>query len=384
MIQLTDPRRLSSEGVTAKEVVLANEVHFNFYSELEKINRISEDLVGFKLTPEQYWELVNAPPNAIIQVVTFGQNALYFDVSHPELGDFEAYLKRDENGQLSLEVENHSTTYPIVAGADYSDSRITDNDAEEIYSGSGLELASYTGSSNFYRDRGSGLVANNPDDCAGVKFANGTTLEAYEVAKVNELSKELFGYTFDAKDYIDVVAAPTGATVVVQIESDSTLYFTIEHPLFEVLEAKIHRTDLMELEAFNGVIRVAPDAPKGTGTDRLRNAVNAYTRYGLTRISALAAGDASTRTDERGEGWVGYMVWGKMGFNGKLTDEIRAKLPEDMADAQDLQQLWAKPGGFKWWQANGESIDLEFDLQRGSDSRLTFAKYLRERRKRSK
>jgi hypothetical protein len=376
MIQLTDPTRLSSEGVTAKEFVLANEVHFSFYSELEKINQISEDLIGFKLAPEHYAELVNAPPNAIIQVVTFGQSALYLDVSHPELGDFEAYLKRDESGRLSLEVENHSTTYPIVAGADYSDSRVTDNDDEEIYSGSGLELASYSGSDDFYRDRGSGLEANNPDDCAGIQFADATILEAYEVTKLNELSKELFGYSFDAKDYTDVIAAPPGAIVVVQIESDSTLYFTVEHPLFEVLEAKIHRTDLMELEAFNGVIRVAPDAPKGTGTERLRNGVNAYTRYGLERISALAAGDASTRTDERGEGWVGYMVWGKMGFNGKLTDEIRAKLPAKLAKAGNLQQLIALPGGKKWWEKNGENLAVTFDLAKDSDSRRQFNSYL--------
>lgn len=80
-------------------------------------------------------------------------------------------------------------------------------------------------------------------------------------------------------------------------------------------------------------------------------------KLGVRRIYTQAA-----RGGPQGD-LIGYKVWPKYGFDGAIPNHVAKELPEPLAGARTVQQLYAMPGGKKWWEENGASFHCSLDLQ---------------------
>jgi hypothetical protein len=87
------------------------------------------------------------------------------------------------------------------------------------------------------------------------------------------------------------------------------------------------------------------------------SSIESARKSGIAEITFSAAGAA----DYKG-GFRGYTIWPRMGFDAKLPDRIRSKLPETLAHATSLLDLHATREGTKWWADNGEDVDVSMPL----------------------
>jgi len=73
---------------------------------------------------------------------------------------------------------------------------------------------------------------------------------------------------------------------------------------------------------------------------------------------------------------IGYKVWPKLGFDGEIPDRLRVILPKELQAAKLISDLYATPGGRQWWEQNGGSVRLAFDLPGDSLSWVIWRAYL--------
>ncbi len=110
------------------------------------------------------------------------------------------------------------------------------------------------------------------------------------------------------------------------------------------------------------------DNGKGLGAKLFADQVDRCREAGIERIETVAA---------RGSGeYVGYKVWPKLGYDGKLSDSALSELPKQFQSAKTIQELYRMPGGVDAWDKFGQSIHLMFDLRDGSQSMERLNKYL--------
>jgi len=96
--------------------------------------------------------------------------------------------------------------------------------------------------------------------------------------------------------------------------------------------------------------------------------------------TARANGFASITTRaEKGPGFVGYTVWPKFGYDAPLTWDALKNLPPSLKGAETVLDLYAKKGGREHWEKYGDTVDMTFDLSKGSRSNKVFDKYMAKR-----
>jgi hypothetical protein len=106
---------------------------------------------------------------------------------------------------------------------------------------------------------------------------------------------------------------------------------------------------------------VDSEAPGGMATRMLGDQVEAAEGEGFREIRTRTAGD-------------GNYVWPRMGFNGKIGEEQRGKLPEGWLREMDefardlgseeleIRHVMMAPGGREFWKKNGVGMDLVMPL----------------------
>jgi len=93
--------------------------------------------------------------------------------------------------------------------------------------------------------------------------------------------------------------------------------------------------------------------------EKFPESVAAAEKAGFSYAKTFAMGDAS---DE----FKGYRLWPQFGFDAEIYSEIRDNIPKDIVPHDDpvtIQQLISTPAGKKWWNENGESMDMTLDLK---------------------
>lgn len=126
-----------------------------------------------------------------------------------------------------------------------------------------------------------------------------------------------------------------------------------------------------ELICHNDTFHVAPDLQgKGVGGRIFHSQVHELRKAGFARIETEAA-----RDDEIGT--IGYKVWPRLGYDGPLGSMVDQAKKSGFALSENstLLDLLEQPGGREWWDKNGESISLSFDLSDGSRSMSIFNRY---------
>jgi hypothetical protein len=121
-------------------------------------------------------------------------------------------------------------------------------------------------------------------------------------------------------------------------------------------------------------LMLAGDAPERLATVAFGlMAITAY-RLGFDHISLFAAGNGPIDPDDP-EGFVGFAVWPKFGFDALLEPaELNAAPSEAVRACRTVQEVIAADPD--WWNVHGRGRDMRFDLSADSLSWTILLNYL--------
>lgn len=123
-------------------------------------------------------------------------------------------------------------------------------------------------------------------------------------------------------------------------------------------------------------LMLAADAPERLATVSFGlMAISAY-RLGFNLISLFAAGNGPIDPDDP-DGFVGFAVWPKFGFDATLQPaELNAASTAALRAAGTVQEVIAIDP--EWWEKAGRGRDMHFDLSANSRSWSILLNYLYE------
>lgn len=189
---------------------------------------------------------------------------------------------------------------------------------------------------------------------------------------INRASRSLFGRPLQRWELAGLAGAPDGAEVDVQTSSGE-LYLDTSEPL--AARYRTHHTVLhagcvlvVVIEGFH--IHEESLQNKGIGLRMFYRQVENAKRLGIDRIETRAGRQAHEN---------GYYTWPRFGFDGPLSQGIRAKLPFGLRDAQNVLDLIDCEQGRLWWKEHGETICVVFDLSGRSRCLAALEKYVGQR-----
>ncbi len=132
-------------------------------------------------------------------------------------------------------------------------------------------------------------------------------------------------------------------------------------PHVQYMERKFLSDNQSKLIIYNEILRLREDAPQGLGTKLLAHQVSQALKHNVSKIKCEAAGCKDSA-------WVGYKVWPKLGFDGKIPIYVEHNLPPEYQDYRKISDFYRTSEGVSWWEEHGEDFDAEFDMAEGSHS----------------
>jgi GNAT superfamily N-acetyltransferase len=194
---------------------------------------------------------------------------------------------------------------------------------------------------------------------------------------------EVFGRTLSHQELASITGAQPGAHLRIVGHPEYSLV-TIEvqghrlpsgHAAYSMMRTFSH--DFKgRLAAENNSFKVDPSLQRsGLGTRIFASQVAGLRALGVERLSTLAA-----RNHEAN----GYYTWARLGYNMRLSGDLRQQLHEHFGDkgpgrAAQMTDLMRSKAGRDWWREHGHTWLGEFDLRDGSASMRMLQKYLKHR-----
>jgi len=106
----------------------------------------------------------------------------------------------------------------------------------------------------------------------------------------------------------------------------------------------------------------------------MADSVSEARKSGVTKVVFNAAGRAS-----QPDGFRGYTIWPRMGFDAPIPYNLKQKLPESLSHAKTLLDLHSTREGTNWWRDNGTDVDVVLDLaDRSSPQNKAFDAFVRK------
>jgi hypothetical protein len=116
-------------------------------------------------------------------------------------------------------------------------------------------------------------------------------------------------------------------------------------------------------------------------------ALDALARSLSNRSIRTATMDGGRRDESGHMNMIGYRHWPKYGFNASMeavaavVAKKSVEVPKEFEKCKDLLDVYATPGGQKWWAENGDEIKLVFDnSSNNTKSRATLDNAIRKAR----
>ena len=202
-----------------------------------------------------------------------------------------------------------------------------------------------------------------------------------------ESARRLFkDWTITPHDLASMAGAPPGSTKVEVAErSHNQIIVGVKHPDLEALEVLFHRPKLNQKKLSMKLLKIRKAEgvkTKDVGLDVLARQVEFLSRHGVSRIELDAQGSyRNLNTDQA----IGYLIWAKYGFNGKLNpgalERLRnSNLPEDAKRSRTIHELVTHSAdAHEWWDNNGGSWEGKFDLTPDSDHLGILGRYIEKR-----
>lgn len=123
----------------------------------------------------------------------------------------------------------------------------------------------------------------------------------------------------------------------------------------------------------NEFFQLNGDAPAGIGLISFVRQVMAARELNFAFIRTYAEGFLDDP-----DGFIGYYVWARFGFNAPLSDREVSQLPAEYQGCLDLNDLMLR-GGHEWWRQNGSARDMIFLLSDDELSLEVLRNYLEEK-----
>ena len=123
----------------------------------------------------------------------------------------------------------------------------------------------------------------------------------------------------------------------------------------------------------NEFFQLSGDAPEGIGLVSFVRQVVAARELDFAFIRTYAEGSVDDP-----DGFIGYYVWARFGFNAPLEKDEITTLPEEYEECRDLNDLMLR-GGHEWWRQNGSARDMIFLLSEEEPSLTVLRNYLMEK-----
>jgi GNAT superfamily N-acetyltransferase len=142
-------------------------------------------------------------------------------------------------------------------------------------------------------------------------------------------------------------------------------------------QSKLYKDNDGDFVIYNRYMEVKKRG-QGLGTEVLQRQVEAASRMGVSKLKGVAV----RREGTTGVPLVGYYVWPRLGYDGKLTDLHKKALPKELSeyDPEMVSDLMMSKKGRDWWRANGSTFNVEFDLSKNSWGRKTLERLIRKKR----
>jgi SPP1 gp7 family putative phage head morphogenesis protein len=202
-------------------------------------------------------------------------------------------------------------------------------------------------------------------------FANVAHLDLFGGASASEAARVIalaLGRPFSPADVVRWagVEGRAVASIAMRLDGPNRIGLSISGPGISLERSYSLRSS--GLYAYHEFFRLDARG-QGAGRAIFARQVEALRAAGFTGIGTKAAGGP-------GQPLVGYYVWPRLGFDGALPAGLR--LPAELAPAVRVSDLMGSEAGRDWWRANGQAIEIAFDLSPGSLSSRVFSAYLSE------
>lgn len=190
----------------------------------------------------------------------------------------------------------------------------------------------------------------------------------------------IFGRDVPAQDIVGwtgLLQLDVGPNTVIDVSvAGRSVSVLVSTPRYELRRSYGRRIMSGELAARHDSFVVAREwRRKGISTAVTVRAVRSLRAAGFKSIDLHAAGSADDPQ------FKGYKVWPRMGFDGRIPELVRPRLPQNLAGVQTLLELMSSKEGRDWWDERGRAYDGEFDLAPDSASSRALEEYAASKRR---
>jgi hypothetical protein len=186
-----------------------------------------------------------------------------------------------------------------------------------------------------------------------------------------ESIESVIGQKVSDSEIAGLVGAIDNSTVEISEYANNTFLAQIKHKYILEQVRIFGKANSGVLYLKNEVFQTHPDSPKKIGLVSLAREIHQAKKLDFAYIRTFASG-------KTGDENIGYYVWARFGFNAPLTAKEKAKLPDMLKTANDLNDLFLLGGKFWWWQ-NGTGRDMIFELDESKTSYQIWQAYLQEK-----
>lgn len=191
----------------------------------------------------------------------------------------------------------------------------------------------------------------------------------YESKEISAEVKNIMGKNASIQDVASAVGAPDDASVNISIRSSGELGIGMGGEGYRAQRKIVKTKDGWEIKNESFDVDKSKQG-QGIGSKVFGRQVEQASKMGAKRINTLAAG--SKNSDENG-----YYTWARLGYDAPIPSGM--SLPKSLAGAKNLSDLMKTEAGTKFWEDNGSTIGMSFDLKRNSRSQKALDKYLKKK-----
>ena len=188
---------------------------------------------------------------------------------------------------------------------------------------------------------------------------------------VRKAIEKIIGKSLSDAELSMLVGAIDYSTVEFSEYANNTFLAQIKHKHILEQVRLLGKTSSGVLYLKNEVFQTHPDSPKKIGLVSLAREIYQAKNLGFSYIRTFASG-------KKGDENIGYYIWARFGFNAPLTAKEKAKLPDFLKSANDLNDIFLLGGKF-WWLQNGTGRDMIFELGENKKSYQIWQAYLQEK-----
>jgi GNAT superfamily N-acetyltransferase len=160
---------------------------------------------------------------------------------------------------------------------------------------------------------------------------------------MHDLASEIAGKEIGKREIIELAGAPAGSTVRVTSYKESSLIVSVNSRTYTFSGQLVRSPDESLILKMDAVTVAKARRGQGIGRDAFARQLEESRKLGVDKIVL-----DGVRNDDPRFLQVGYKVWPKFGFDGRLEPSRAASVPKSLQGAKMLSDLRATAEGRQW------------------------------------